>query len=204
YADGRFTLSEGEGTIDELLLAFPGAKEPLWRVPQLVAKGIDVDVAARKVALGDVQSRGATLRLARERDGTLEAARLVRTTRATGTASDDRTWTLTAKRLALERVALDIEDRAPEPAVKLAAREVTLVVTDYSNARGARSAMTLQARIGDRGRLSVIGPVTTNPFTLDARVDASGLALVPLKPYVESRVNVVLTGGVVAAKGQLA
>jgi len=46
--------------------------------------------------------------------------------------------------------------------------------------------------------------VTTNSFKHDARVDASGLALVPLKPYVESRVNVVLTGGVVAAKGQLA
>jgi uncharacterized protein involved in outer membrane biogenesis len=37
YADGRITLSEGEGTIEDLRLAFPGAKEPLWRVPLLAA-----------------------------------------------------------------------------------------------------------------------------------------------------------------------
>jgi hypothetical protein len=203
YADGRFTLSEGEGTIDDLRLAFPGVKEPLWRVPQLTAKGVDVDVAARKVAIGEVQSRGATLRIARERDGTLEAARLVKTTRATGTSAD-ATWTLGVKRLALERAALDVEDRVPDPAVKLAAREVALVVTDYSNARGARSSMTLQARLGERGRLSVAGPLTTNPFAIDARVDASGVALVPLKQYAESRVNILLAGGVVAAKGRLA
>src|SRR6185436_5796109 len=138
---GKFRLTDGAASIDDLRLAFPGAKEPLWRVPTLAASGVDVDVDARKVSIRELMSRGAALRIAREKDGTLEVARLVRTTRTTGTATApaaaDKTWTLAVKRLALERVAFDVEDRVPDPAVKLAAREVSLVVTDFSNARGA-------------------------------------------------------------------
>ena len=205
YSSERgFTLAEGEATIDDLRLAFPRVREPLWRVPRLAAKGVDVDVAGRKVAIGDLHSRGATLRIARERDGTLEAARLVKTTPATGTAAGDRTWAVAVKRLALERVALDVEDRVPEPAVRLAAREVDVVLGDFSNARGARSTLALKARLGERGRLAFNGPVTTNPFSIEGQVDVANLSLVPLKPYVESRVNVLLAGGSVAAKGRLA
>jgi hypothetical protein len=102
-ADGNVTIAAGTATIDDLRLAFPGVKEPLWRIPHLALQGVDADVAARRVAIGELLSRGATLRIARERDGTLEAARLMKTTRATGTPADERTWTLAVKRSALER-----------------------------------------------------------------------------------------------------
>ena len=202
--DGAVKVTAGEGIIREMRLAFPEAKEPLWRVAELVAKGVEVDTAARKVGIEDVRVPSGALRVARDRDGTLEATRVVKTTKATGTAADTQTWTVTMKRLALERIALDLQDRVPQPAVKLAGHDVSLLVTDFSNARNAKMAMTLRARIGNRGRLSFTGPVTTNPFSLAGQLDASGLNLVALKPYVEPHVNVVLTSGTLAAKGRLA
>ena len=203
-ADGDVKVMAGDGTINELRLAFPGAKDPLWRVSQLVAKGVEVDTSARKVGIADVHVPSGTLRVARERDGTLEAARVIKTTKATGTAADTQTWTVALKRLALEHIALDLQDRVPQPNVKLASREASLVVTDFSNARNAKATMNLRARIGNRGNVSFTGPVTTNPFSLSGQLDASGLDLVALKPYVEPRVNVVLTSGTLAAKGRLA
>ena len=75
-AKGNLTLSEGVASIADLQLALPGNRQPLWRVPTLAAGGVDVDVRARKVTIGDLQSRGAVLRLVRERDGSLEVARM--------------------------------------------------------------------------------------------------------------------------------
>jgi hypothetical protein len=202
-AAGNLRLSGGEAAIADLRLAVPGNRDPLWRVPQLVAREIDVDVAARSVAVGSVDSRGAVLRLVRESDGTLEAARLVRTTASTGTTADTGTWTLLAKKFAIDRVAIDLEDRVPQPPVKLALRDFSATVTDYTNTRGGKSGIALKSRVGERGRLSFTGPITTNPFSLDGRVEATGLGLVALKAYVEPRVNVVFTDGALAAKGRM-
>ncbi|MBE7522644.1 MAG: DUF748 domain-containing protein [Burkholderiales bacterium] len=203
-ADGNLRLSDGTATVDDLRLAFPGAREPLWRVPQLRGTGLDVDVAARRVSIGTIAGSGAVLRIARERDGTLEAARIMKTTHATGTAdSDDRTWTLLVRQTSIERVTADLEDRVPNPPVKLAARDLSFSIGDYSNARGAKSELTLRTRLGDRGRLAFEGPVVTNPFSISGRLEASGLNLVSIRPYVESQVNVSVTGGRFAAKGDL-
>ena len=86
---GNVKLSDGVASIAELQLALPGNRQPLWRAPSLAGGGVDVDVRARKVTIGDLQSRGATLRLVRERDGSLEMARLLKTP-ATGANAADR------------------------------------------------------------------------------------------------------------------
>ena len=97
-AAGNLRLTGGEAAIADLRLAVPGNPDPLWRLPQMALRSIDVDVAARKVTVGDLDSRGAALRLVRESDGTLEVARLMRTTASTGTSADTGTWTLTREK----------------------------------------------------------------------------------------------------------
>ena len=85
-AGGNLTLTDGVGTISELSLALPGNRSPLWRVPTLTATGVDVDVRARKVTFGELKSRGPTLRIVRERDGSLEFARVLKTGTGQGRA----------------------------------------------------------------------------------------------------------------------
>ncbi|MFO1306226.1 MAG: DUF748 domain-containing protein [Burkholderiales bacterium] len=203
-ANGDVRLSSGNATVNALELVAPGADEPLWRVPQLAARNVDVDTAARKVTLDELRAQAGTLRVARDRDGTLEVARLMKTTKTTGTAADTQTWTLAAGRLALERIALRVEDRAPEPPVKIAGSDITAVVTGFSNARNSKAEMTLAGKLGERGKIRFAGPVANNPFSISGELDASGLDLVPLKSYVEPHVNVTLVSGAFAAKGRLA
>ena len=199
---GNLTLSDGVGTISELSLALPGNRSPLWRVPTLTATGVDVDVRARKVTFGELKSHSPSLRIVRERDGSLEFARVLKT----GQAKHEPTggeWTIAMTRTSTERGAIDFEDRVPTPAVKLAIRDVDLLASDLSNARGAKSQVKLSGRIGERGRMAFAGPVATRPLSLSGTLEASGLALVALKPYFEHEVNVVITGGVLAVKGQV-
>ena len=192
-AGGNLTLSDGVGTISELSLALPGNRSPLWRVPTLTATGVDVDVRARKVTFGELKSRGPALRVVRERDGSLEFARVLKPGQAKDVTTSGAEWTFAATKALTEHGAIDFEDRVPTPAVKLAIRDVDFIASDLSNARGAKSQFKLSGHIGERGRIAFEGPVATRPLSLSGTLEASGLALVALKPYFEHEVNVVVT-----------
>ena len=174
---GNLTLSDGVGTISELSLALPGNRSPLWRVPTLTATGIHVDVRARTVTFGEMKSRGASLRIVRERDGSLEFARVLKTGQAKGVPTAGAEWTIAMTRTLTEHGAIDFEDRVPTPAVKLAIRDVELDATDLSNARGAKSQLKLSGRVGDRGRVAFSGPIATRPLSVSGTLAASGLPL---------------------------
>ena len=201
--DGGVRVSQGTATIANLALAYPGKKDPFWRIPGIAASGVEVDTRTRNVRIADVASRKATLRLAREHDGSIDVARIMKTTAET-TTTNERTWALTLGKLALDDVSIDLEDRVQDPAVKLPVRDLSVEASDYSNARNARSAVALRARVGERGRVAWNGTLVTNPVSLSGRLDVSGLDLVKVRPYVESQVNVSVTGGTLAAKGMLA
>ncbi len=196
-------LAGGEASVNDLRLALPGNPRPLWRVPRLAARGIDVDVPRRSVAIADVQSRGAVLRVVREADGTLEMARVVKTAQSAKTP-DDAIWTLVMKRLAFEDAALDVEDRVPQPPARLGLRGLALTATDVGSAPGGTSKVELRSRIAAGGRVAFTGTLARQPFGIDGRLDLQAFPLAALKPYVEPRVNVVVTDGTLTAKGQLA
>jgi len=202
-AAGNLRLTDGEATIADLSLAVPGNRDPLWRIPELAAHGVDVDVHARTVTADVIQGQGAELRLLREPDGVLEMTRILRTARQ-GTPAEGAAWTLLARKLAFDHVAIDFEDRVPKPPVKLAVREVALTATEATNAPGMQSNVALHAQIGKRGRLAFAGRLATHPLRVSGELDASGLALALLQPYLEPRVNVVVTDGALSAKGRLA
>ena len=201
--NGNVTFGGGDASITDLRLALSGNARPMWRVPRLVAKGIDVDVPRRSVAIADLQSRGAALRVVREADGTLEMTRVVKTAQS-AKPGDDAIWTLLLKRLALEEVALDIEDRVPQPPARLELRGLAFTATDVGSAPGGSSKVELRSRIAARGRVTFTGTLARQPFGIDGRLDLQAFPLVALKSYMEPRVNVVLTDGTLTAKGQLA
>ena len=203
-ADGNVKLSEGAATIAGLALAYPGNRQPFWNFPAISGSGIEFDLRERSVKVAEFQSRDAVMKLARERNGAIDVARLMKTTETTGTAKDERTWTLAFGKFMFERASIDLEDRVPEPNVKLAIRDFALTATNYSNARGAKSTTAIRARVGDRGRLIWSGALAANPVSFSGQLDVSGLDLVTVRPYVESHANVSLTAGAVAAKGAIA
>jgi hypothetical protein len=200
-ADGNLRLTQGAATIGNLALAYPGSRQPFATLPVVNAQGVDVDVRARRVAIATLASRDAAIKLARERNGKFDVARVMKTSATTGTAQDEGTWTLALAKFAVERASVDVEDRVPEPKVKLAVRDLAFDAANWSNARGAKSVVDVHARVGNRGRLSWNGTLGTNPIALGGRVDVAGLDLVTVRPYVESQVDVSVTSGTLAAKG---
>jgi uncharacterized protein involved in outer membrane biogenesis len=200
--DGSLRLSEGEAAITDLRLAVPGNAQPMGLVPRLALHQIDVDVRGRKVTLGELQGSGATLRIARDADGSFEMTRLMKVADA-GKPVDDALWTLLLSKLSLDHVALDVEDRRPQPPFRLALRELAVTAASLSSAPGTTAQVTARAQVGRQGRVAFAGPITRNPFRMAGQLDVAAFTLTTLKPYVEPLVNVVLTDGTLQARGRL-
>ncbi len=202
--DGSFALSQGKAAIADLALAYPGNAQPFWRFPAIDVEGIDVDARARSVRIARAGSRNAVLSIARERNGTLDYSRIMKTTAQTGTARDEDTWSVRMGKLDVDHVSIDVEDRVPQPPVRLAARDLSLTATDVSNARDSKAKVLLRTRLGESGRASYDGMFGTNPFAMAGAIDVANVQVGPLRPYIEAQVDVSVTGGLVSAKGRLA
>jgi Domain of Unknown Function (DUF748) len=198
----QFQVTHGTATLDGLSLGLPGERTPLWRIPKVVLSDIALDPAARTIEIGAIASRGGRGRVRREANGSLNWARLLKTSATTG-RGDAETWTLRAARAQVDDYALDVDDRIPSPPVRLRVRQLSGTVEDVSNAGGARSKLDVRLRVGDRGRVAVNGAFATNPASANIALDANGLALAPLQPYLDDVVNVTITAGSVGAKGRL-
>ncbi|MEO6928810.1 MAG: DUF748 domain-containing protein, partial [Casimicrobiaceae bacterium] len=119
-AGDRFTVQAGQATLDGLKLLLHGGDAPLWRVPRVALTGVMVDVAARSVAIGGVRSRGGTLQLRREADGTLNVTHVLKPAAPAATqASVDAAWSILVKDVALDHYAIDMDDEMPSPAVSM-------------------------------------------------------------------------------------
>jgi hypothetical protein len=107
------------------------------------------------------------------------------------------------RELLLERFGADFEDRAASPAVKLRIAEARIEAKDLDSGRGSKARFDIAARVGVKGRVRADGTFGAEPLAVDARVVASAVDLVPLRPYLEGQANVVVTSGFVNAKGRI-
>lgn len=62
--------------------------------------------------------------------------------------------------------------------------------------------VALQARVNERGSVSIAGPVGLDPVSAQLDVDIRSLGLLPAQPYFTEYVNAVIASGQVSAKGK--
>lgn len=78
---------------------------------------------------------------------------------------------------------------------------IGLTVANFSTAKNTRAAVTLKAGLNKTGVVTANGSFGIDPLSATVKVDAKGLDLVPIQPYFAEKVNLVVTSGVVSAKG---
>ena len=188
-------------------LLYPGDREPLWQVPLIELKETTVDVGKRTVLVGHWVTRDAVGQVRRDRDGTTHYARLMKPAPAraeTPAQSGQTEWHIEAKRFSLENLAVTLDDRAPSKPVVTRLTQVSAEIEDLSNAKGAKAKATLQAKVNKRGAVALSGPLTRAPLAANLRVEVKSLELAPFQPYIDEHANVLVTGGAVSTRGNLA
>ena len=193
-------LTELTAALRSLRMDVPGESEPLWRVPLLTVKDTTVDVGKRSVVIGSVETRDGNGYVQREKDGTISYARLIKT-RGPESATkqpvkaEQASWTVETKRVVFNRFRIVYEDRSLAAPARIVVSNTTLRGENFSNVEKSRGKATFQATINDKGTLKFAGTVGTRPVAAQLEVDAQGIDVLPFWPYLEDRVNFLLTSG---------
>jgi hypothetical protein len=180
----------------------PGMREDFLRVKSAQISDAAVDVNRLALDVGAFATRDGFLNLIRERDGALNATRILPASKETRAAQREGTpWLVTLNRAEIARWKVAFTDEAlPEP-VHVVADEVRLTASRLSNRRNRKGQVALQARLNQSGALKVAGPVALNPVSAELAVELTQLGLVPLQPYFTEKLNVLLTSADVSVKG---
>ncbi|HET9651787.1 MAG TPA: DUF748 domain-containing protein [Usitatibacter sp.] len=203
----RVFLRQGSVAVSGLDAAVRGERESLVKIGHTEASGIALDLDKRTVTIDAIAAQSPALRLLREADGRMHFERAFPTTApkaAPDKAASGEPWRVMVQRFNVEDLAADFEDRSTSPLVKVKVAEGRIAAEKLDTAPGTTSSISVDARVGNRGRVAVRGTAVNQPLALDAAVEASAIDLVPFRPYVEPRTNVILTGGAVDVKGRLA
>ncbi|MFN9124166.1 MAG: DUF748 domain-containing protein [bacterium] len=208
-------------SIADLRARRSGEKEPLVSARLLAVAGVDVDLARRSATVGEFNLRDASVRIDRDKDGRINLASLLAEPAApapapaptaavapTGlpAAADTRTappWTWVLRRAVAERVNLRFDDRMPPEPVAIVLSDLAMTVDDLGSAKGARAKATLRTTINRGGSLSARGQFALDPRAGSFDLDARSIGILPLQPYFTERLNIVITGGDLSAKGSL-
>lgn len=202
-----FKLQQGSLAATGLDVAVRGEREALARIGNASATGIALDLGARTVAIDRIEAQQGAIKLLRDADGGMHFEHALVATPAAGRAATEtasaRAWDVVAHQVLLDRFGADFEDRTMEPAVKVRVADARIAAENLATAPGAKAKAEITARIGTRGRVKASAAGTARPFAAEAQVDATAIDLVALRPYVESRTNVVVTRGAMSARGRL-
>lgn len=172
------------------------------RLASLIARDGEIDVGKRSISLGELRASDGSALVRRDRNGAINLEDLLVASPEPAGADAGTPWTVTLKKLALEKLAANWEDLSGTDPVRIALGPVSLDATGLSTQPGTTMPFMLSAGIG-RGRVSAGGEVKLAPLSAQVNLDAQGLEFLPLQPYFARFVNITVTSGAAGAKGRL-
>lgn len=187
-------------TLSGLAVHQRDAKAPLLRLAAVEVADGEVSLAERAIALGRVRLDQPALKIGRDRDGTIDALRILPAREAAPAAAAPAPWSMTIRKLTLEGGGVDFEDRTVRPAAKIAVSAVSLAADDLGTPEDAKNSGILSARINRTGSLTLKGAISPKPAA-NLTVDLRDVDLGPFQPYVKPHAKIEIARGKLTARG---
>jgi hypothetical protein len=193
-----------DASLSKLRLRKRGAKDDFLSVPALDVKGVDVDSAKHTAQVGEVSSKLVQVRAVREKNGTIDLTQLTAEGAGTqGVASAPNTaaqkpaqaWQWLVKKIALDRYAIRFEDQVPMQPVTHVAEPIKINIENLSNRLGSNAKVEVAIGINKTGKVLVSGPIGISPLHANLSLDVQSVDLVPLQPYLEDKLNILVSSG---------
>ena len=176
-----------------------------FRAERMSAKGLRVDLSARRIDIAEIANSGSRARLLRNREGAVEwiAPPALQALHAgAAKAGDERPWIARVERLNIDDLALRFEDRSTTPAAVQELAGLRLSGENLGNEPGNKGRLSLEGQINQRGSLKIDGSVQLQPLDLTLAVETQAIPLLPLQPYFAEQVNIELKAGQFSNQGE--
>jgi len=175
------------------------------RAASLSAKGVRVDLAGRRVDIGEIANSGARLRLLRNPQGAIEwiSPPMLKTAPAAKAGTDDGPpWAARIGQLAVDDLALRFEDRGVKPAAVQELAGLRLRGENLGSGQGDKGRLSLEGQTNQRGSLKIGGSVQLSPLDLELAVETRAIPLLPLQAYFSEQIEAELKAGQFSNKGE--
>ncbi len=189
-----------------------GRETPLsWKSLQV---GVDqLDLSTRQATLSEVRGEGLALSVRRERDGSLNLDKLLRSAsvatnnatavKARTTGAKSPAWRATIAAFALDNSSVQVDDEAVPRPVKIAFAPFDLALRNVSTDLSKPLNLDLKGRVGRKGSLNVAGDFTPQPLAAQLRINARQFDITPFEPYVADRLNASIASASLSTEGAL-
>ena len=182
-----------------------GADRDWVSLPLLVVSDAHVDVPARGVSVGRIEADRPAVTAWLDHDG-VNLARLAGPARAKP-ATDAKPatpgWSVSLPDLQLKGGSATFEDRTTDSPVRVAATPIDLAVSGFALPIAKPVQVQASAGIDGGGKVAARGAVSLDRLAADLDLDASGLTLQRLQPYLDHAANLKLMSGRLGARGHL-
>ena len=171
--------------------------QPALKLARLSLSGARYDSGANALEAASLRVGGFSVDVALEND----RLNLLDLVPAPGKSKSEKPLTAQAKSIELEEGRVDFNDRGRS--VALALQRIALKLTDASNDGAKPLAFELSADVKSGGRIALRGRGVPAQGTLEAKLEASSVALAPAQTVLSQFANVKFTSGDVSLSGTL-
>ena len=204
-----------ELTCTDVALRAPGETEAWVQVPKLAVTGTTLDLAKTSVEVEHVLIERPAVKAWRDRNGTLNLARLVRApaagaappsappAAAPAAAPAASPWTVHVPDIKVAAADISVEDRMPAKPASFHVAPLDVAIGGFAIPAAAPLAVSVDARINGGGHIAAKGTLGLSPLAARLAIDAGGLGLVALQPYLAGVTAMTIKSGAASAKGAL-
>ncbi|WP_200383621.1 DUF748 domain-containing protein [Rhodocyclus tenuis] len=122
---------------------------------------------------------------------------------AAGKGAAAARWTVVARKVQGDEISLRFEDRAVQPAATQTISDFGFTIEHLSTEPGKSGQLKAHLRLNQKGEVDVTGELGLAPLAARLQLDVKGLELLPLQPYFTEKLNIAVTRGQLTTKGVL-
>ena len=122
---------------------------------------------------------------------------------ASAGAPSNPPFLLVLRKAAIDDYAIRVEDRTRSEPFNWSLAPLSATIENFSTAPGKTANMSVRATVNRKGTLVATGPIGIQPLTARLRVEARALDIAPVQRFIDDKVNVTVTSGLLSMRGRL-
>jgi len=197
-----------------------GGKMSPILLPDTQATGVRLDIQHHVFHIGQLESREASIRLQRLRNGLFPLEALLRSKpeKVTGSVVAGKAirssikekaepsspaWHMSLGKLVLSGWKVAFEDNSGAKPVSLQISGLGLSLENWDSRENMQASVALNGTINKTGRIAAKGDISTQFLKGRLITDIQNVAIIPVQPYIDNLFKILVTKGTISAYGQV-
>jgi hypothetical protein len=207
-------------TLSDLEIKTPEKNETVARIERADVKNVDASLEHTRAAVGFVNLAGGSILLRQAKDGTINLLGLLKqspeppkNSPSPEPAADHATnkqstnapkWSVSLNEFNLANYTIQIEDEKPARPVMLKLNDFGLNIRNASTDLTAPIAAKLNFTLAEKGIVDLAADVRLDPVSANANLGITNIDLRTIQPYLDERVGLTITSGLLSTYGKAA